>query len=51
MESHGQPGQIQVSEATRRLLDGKFEFQPVGVIPIKNSPDMPTYLLLPKRTT
>ncbi|MEN9401491.1 MAG: Adenylate cyclase [Verrucomicrobiota bacterium] len=51
MESHGQPGQIQVSEATRRLLDGTFEFQPVGVIPIKNSPDMPTYLLLPKRTT
>jgi adenylate cyclase len=45
MESHGQPGQIQVSEATKKLLDGKYDFQPVGVIPIKNSPDMPTYLL------
>ncbi|HEY8993409.1 MAG TPA: adenylate/guanylate cyclase domain-containing protein [Lacunisphaera sp.] len=45
MESHGQPGQIQVSEATKKLLEGKYDFQPVGVIPIKNSPDMPTYLL------
>jgi adenylate cyclase len=45
MESHGQPGQIQVSEATKKLLEGKYDFQPVGVIAIKNSPDMPTYLL------
>jgi class 3 adenylate cyclase len=47
MESHGQPGQIQVSDATKKLLegDGKYDFQAVGVIPIKNSPDMPTYLL------
>jgi class 3 adenylate cyclase len=45
MESHGQPGKIQVSEATRKLLEGKYDFTPVGVIEIKNSSPMPTYLL------
>jgi adenylate cyclase len=48
MESHGQPGKIQVSEATRKLLAGKYEFTPVGVIEIKNSSPMPTYLLTRK---
>lgn len=48
MESHGQPGQIQVSEATKKLLEGKYGFEPVGVIPIKNSQPMPTYLLQKK---
>lgn len=45
MESHGQAGHIQVSAATKQLLEGKYDFLPVGVIPIKNSPDMPTFLL------
>jgi len=45
MESHGQPGKIQVSDATRKLLEGKYDFTPVGVIEIKNSSPMPTYLL------
>lgn len=45
MESHGQPGKIQVSEATKMLLEGKYEFTPVGVIEIKSSSPMPTYLL------
>ena len=45
MESHGQPGKIQVSEATKKLLEGKYDFSPVGVIEIKNSSPMPTYLL------
>ncbi len=48
MESHGQPGKIQVSEATKRLIEGKYEFTPVGVIEIKNSSPMPTYLLAKK---
>jgi class 3 adenylate cyclase len=50
MESHGQPGQIQVSEVTKKLLASKYDFEPVGVIPIKNSQAMPTYLLQ-RRTT
>jgi adenylate cyclase len=45
MESHGQAGKIQVSEATKKLLEGKYDFSPVGVIEIKNSSPMPTYLL------
>lgn len=45
MESHGQPGKIQVSEATKMLLEGKYEFTPMGVIEIKSSAPMPTYLL------
>jgi class 3 adenylate cyclase len=45
MESHGQPGQVQVSEVTRKLLEDKYDFEPMGVIEIKNSAPMPTYLL------
>jgi adenylate cyclase len=45
MESHGQPGQIQISEVTMRLLVNKFEFDPQGEIDIKHSARMPTYLL------
>jgi class 3 adenylate cyclase len=45
MESHGQPGQVQVSEVTKKLLEKKYDFQPMGVIEIKNSAPMPTYLL------
>ncbi len=48
MESLGQPGKIQVSEATRKLLVDKYEFTAVGVIEIKNSSPMPTYLLTRK---
>ncbi len=45
MESHGQPGHVQVSEVTKNLLADKYDFQPVGVIDIKHSAPMPTYLL------
>lgn len=45
MESHGQPGFIQVSEATKKLRAGKYDFKPMGVIEIKNSTPMPTFLL------
>lgn len=48
MESHGQAGKIQVSEATKKLLGDKYDFTPVGVIEIKNSSPMPTYLLAKK---
>ncbi len=48
MESHGRPGHIQVSEVTRQLLEGKYDFEPMGLIEIKNSNPMPTYLLQKK---
>jgi adenylate cyclase len=47
MESHGIPGEIQVSEATRDLLDDQFTFIDRGVIDIKGKGPMQTYLLQP----
>ena len=47
MESHGIPGEIQVTEATRDLLDGRFTFIDRGVIDIKGKGPMQTYLLQP----
>ena len=47
MESHGIPGEIQVSEATRDLLDGQFTFIDRGIIDIKGKGPMQTYLLQP----
>ena len=47
MESHGIPGEIQVTEATRDLLDGQFTFIDRGVIDIKGKGPMQTYLLQP----
>jgi len=41
MKSHGQPGHVQVSEVTKKLLEAKYDFQPVGVIDIKRSVPMP----------
>jgi class 3 adenylate cyclase len=49
MESHGQPGHVQVSEVTKKLLEAKYDFQPMGVLDIKHSAPMPTYLLLPRK--
>jgi adenylate cyclase len=45
MESHGIPGEIQVSEATRDLLDDQFTFIDRGLIEIKGKGPMQTYLL------
>ncbi len=45
MESHGEPGRVQVSEATRERLDGAFEFEPRGDIEVKGKGRMKTYFL------
>ena len=45
MESHGQPGRIQISEITMKLLGDKFEFDPLGKIELKNSSPVSAYLL------
>jgi len=47
MESHGIPGEIQLTEATRDLLDGHFSFIDRGIIDIKGKGPMQTYLLQP----
>ena len=45
MESHGQPGKIQISEITMKLLGDKFLFEPLGKIDINNSTPVNAYLL------
>ncbi len=45
MESHGIPGEIQVTESTYDLLKNKYSFQPRGKIHIKGKGEMMTYLL------
>jgi class 3 adenylate cyclase/CheY-like chemotaxis protein len=45
MESHGVPGAIQISEATRLLLAGKYAVTPRGAIDVKGKGMMETSLL------
>jgi adenylate cyclase len=45
MESHGVPGQIQVSDATRRRLSPSFVLEKRGLISVKNKGDMLTWFL------
>ncbi|MCX7405473.1 MAG: adenylate/guanylate cyclase, partial [Planctomycetia bacterium] len=46
MESHGQPSQIHVSQATRDLLEGQFRFTDRGEVTIKGKGAMHTFFLL-----
>jgi len=45
MESHGEPGQIHVSEAVARELGGRFTFRDRGEIEVKGSGPMRTFFL------
>ncbi|MEM9116594.1 MAG: adenylate/guanylate cyclase domain-containing protein [Cyanobacteria bacterium P01_F01_bin.56] len=46
MEAQGQPGKIQVTEATYRRLTGQFQFAPAQEITIKGKGSMRTYYLI-----
>lgn len=46
MESHGEPGRIQISEATARLVDGPMRLAERGVIEVKGKGPMRTFWLL-----
>jgi adenylate cyclase len=46
MESHGLPGQIQVSARTAAALDGAFVVEPRGTIEVKGKGPMETFLLV-----
>jgi adenylate cyclase len=46
MESHGVPGQIQVTESVRQRLAGSFAFEPRGDLEVKGRGTMRTYFLL-----
>ena len=46
MESHGVPGKIQVTEATRQLLGEQFTFTPARKIDVKGKGEMSAHLLV-----
>jgi guanylate cyclase len=46
MESHGTPGQIQVTRAMYELLKDEFELEPRGTVPIKGKGDVETWYLV-----
>jgi class 3 adenylate cyclase len=46
MESHGLPGQIQVTESTYRLIKDAFQLQFRGLIDVKGMGEIPGYILL-----
>jgi urea transport system substrate-binding protein len=45
MESHGLPGQIQVTAATYELLKQKYQLTARGAIEVKGKGQMMTYFL------
>lgn len=49
MESHGEPGRIQLTAETRGALGDAFATEPRGVIDVKGKGAMPTWWLLERR--
>ena len=51
MESSGEPGRIQVTEATYEQLKYKYELQKRGAVSVKGKGEMTTYWLLGKKSS
>ncbi|MGL6139261.1 MAG: adenylate/guanylate cyclase domain-containing protein, partial [Planktothrix sp.] len=49
MESQGEVGKIQVTAATKNLLNGKYDFEARGLIDVKGRGEMLTYWLTKRR--
>jgi adenylate cyclase len=49
MESHGTAGRIQITRATKELLDDEFFFEPRGTIPVKGKGEMEAWYLVGRR--
>jgi adenylate cyclase len=47
LEANGLPDRIQVSEATRRALEGRYDFEPRGPINLKGRGQTEAFLLIP----
>ena len=50
MESHGTPGAIQITQATRELLPDEFDVEPVGTIDVKGKGPMEAWRVVGART-
>jgi guanylate cyclase len=50
MESHGTPGEIQITRATYELLKDEFVCTPRGTIPVKGKGEMETWYLVGRRS-
>jgi class 3 adenylate cyclase len=51
MESHGEPGRIQISDETRVLLGNDFRCEPRGNISVKGKGEMTTWWLIGERVS
>lgn len=51
MQTHGLPGRIQVTAATRQRLQGKYLFEERGLIDVKSKGGMVTYFLTGRQGT
>ena len=49
MESHGVPGAIQVTEATKSLIEHAFVLEPRGMVEVKGKGPTPTWFLRSRR--
>jgi adenylate cyclase len=49
MESHGMPGEIQVTASTRELLQDEFELEPRGTVTIKGKGAIQTWYLIGRK--
>jgi class 3 adenylate cyclase len=49
MESHGIPGRVQITEATRQAIGEAFEVEPRGAIDVKGKGKILAYLLIGER--
>jgi adenylate cyclase len=49
MESHGTSGRIQITRATKELLDDEFVCEPRGTIPVKGKGEMEAWYLAGRR--
>jgi guanylate cyclase len=49
MESHGLPGQIQITQATYELLKDEFVCEPRGKVEVKGVGEVETWFLVGRR--
>jgi class 3 adenylate cyclase len=49
MESHGTTGRIQITRATKELIEDEFVCEPRGIVPVKGKGEMETWYVVRRR--